>query len=150
MRHPPDLLSALRSQFISVLKTDEIQNQAEETESMTSEQIESEQKRVCRAYKTDFVPCEDGSKVGIALATLRMRPLNGLRHIPERGTNGWYIWGGEELSSRADFFDALHIDHVPHRCPGIVKYLGLPPGYRFLVAPDHLDVWFDVNLLNAS
>ncbi|WP_432444553.1 immunity protein Imm33 domain-containing protein [Rhizobium leguminosarum] len=22
-------------------------------------------------------------------------PLNGLRHPPEAGTNGWFIWGGE-------------------------------------------------------
>jgi hypothetical protein len=29
-----------------------------------------------------------------------------------------------------------------------MKYLGLAPGWRFLVAPGYKDVWFDAKLLN--
>jgi hypothetical protein len=29
-------------------------------------------------------------------------------------------------------------------------YLALPAGWRFLLAPDHEDVWFDVNLLDGQ
>jgi hypothetical protein len=34
-------------------------------------------------------------------------------------------------------------------CPEIVKYFGLGPGWRFLVAPGHEDVWFDPILLEV-
>ncbi len=117
---------------------------------MLYNEIEIEQRKVCELYKTDFVPCERGSKVGIALATLGLTPINGLRHVPEHGTNGWYIWGGKEVSTSADFFDPLHVEHVVERCPLVLKFLGLPPGYRLLVAGDHVDIWFDVNLLSVQ
>jgi hypothetical protein len=38
-------------------------------------------------------------KVGLALATLALVPLNGLRHPAEGDTCGWYIWGGADFSS---------------------------------------------------
>jgi hypothetical protein len=112
--------------------------------------VEVQQRKICKLYKTDFVPCEESSKLGIALATLELVPTNGLRHAPEKGTNGWYIWGGKELSLRPDFFDPLHVQHLTDRCPLVLKYLGLPPGYRFLLTGDYVDVWFDVSLLNTA
>jgi hypothetical protein len=33
--------------------------------------------------------------------------------------------------------------------PSVVQYLGLPPGWRFLVAGRRVDVWFDETLLNV-
>jgi len=111
--------------------------------------VEVEQRKLCQRYKTDFLASPKGSKVGIALATLELTPLNGLRHVPEQGTNVWYIWGGKELSSHPDFFEPLHVEYLTHRCPEALKFLGLPPGYRFLLAGDHVDVWFDVNLLSV-
>jgi hypothetical protein len=94
-----------------------------------------------------FEPPSAFQKVGIALSTLHLEPLNGLRHWPERETCGWYIWGGVEMSSASDFFEALHVHHLNERCPAVLPYLALPPGYRFLVAPDHEDVWADPSLL---
>ena len=117
---------------------------------MSCKELEIQQREICEIYKTDFVPCEELSKVGIALGTMRLTPINGLRHVPEGGTNGWYIWGGKELSSRPDFFDPLHVQHLSDRCPLVLRYLGLPPGYRFILAGDYVDVWFDVALLNTS
>jgi len=111
--------------------------------------IQVEQKRLCAKFTTDFLPSPMRSKLGIALPTLNLRPLNGLRHVPEKGTNGWYIWGGE-LSTRPDFFEPLHVEHLTDRCPQILKFMGLPAGYRFLLAGDHIDVWFDVSLLGIS
>ncbi len=32
-------------------------------------------------------------------------------------------------------------------CPAVLKYLGLPPGWRFLLHDDHSDVWEDSKLL---
>lgn len=93
---------------------------------------------------------QPSEKLGIALQTLHMRPLNGLRHSPEGDTCGWYIWGGTCLGTEDDFFQPLHVEHVHTRCPEVVGYLALPPGWRFLVAEDYADVWFDAALLTPS
>jgi hypothetical protein len=87
--------------------------------------------------------------VGIARNTT-LRPLNGLRHPPESGTSGWYLWGGRELSQSPDFFQALHISHLEETCPMAMPFLGLAPGWRFLVDGDQVDVWFDPTLLQTG
>ena len=47
------------------------------------------------------------------------------------------------------FFVPLHVVHLDEWCPEVKKYLGLPPGWRFLIAEGHEDVWFDESLLTA-
>jgi hypothetical protein len=59
------------------------------------------------------------------------------------------VWGGEELRTEPDFFKPLHTEHLDEWCPGIQKYLGLAPGWRFLIADDYEDVWFDPTLLDV-
>lgn len=90
----------------------------------------------------------DNEKVGVA-RNLRttLLPINGLRHPRELGTSGWFFWAGEELSTATDFFQPLHVSHLEEWRPEVIKYLGLPPGYRFLIAPEFEDVWFDSSLL---
>jgi hypothetical protein len=45
-------------------------------------------------------------KVGIARNVRSgLLPINGVRHLPENGTCGWYIWAGE-MSDDPDFFRA--------------------------------------------
>lgn len=77
-------------------------------------------------------------------------PVNGLRHPPVADTCGWYLWTGEEFSDEADFFQPLHVEHLVDRLPAALPYLGLPPGWRFLLAPGYADVWFDPSLLDLS
>jgi hypothetical protein len=113
------------------------------------EEIEREQRVICEKYETFFFPSKPGSTVGIALKTLDQKPINGLRHPPGAGTSGWYIWGGRALSSGSDFFQPLHTEHLIVELPEILKFLGLPPGYRFLVAGSHLDIWYDPGLLDV-
>jgi hypothetical protein len=74
-------------------------------------------------------------------------PLNGLRHRPEGDTTGWYIWAGETLSDDPSFFQPVHVSHLGEWCPAVIPYLGLPPGWRFLIASGHEDVWYDDTLL---
>jgi hypothetical protein len=40
-------------------------------------------------------------------------------------------------------------DHLVERLPAVANLLGLPPGYRFLLADAYEEVWFDENLLNV-
>jgi hypothetical protein len=89
-------------------------------------------------------------KIGIAKNVLdRLLPVNGLRHPPAGDTTGWYIWAGETPSSDDDFFVPVHVSHLEQWCPEAIPFLGLPPGWRFIAAPGHEDVWFDPDLLNV-
>jgi len=86
--------------------------------------------------------------LGVALKTqLSFGPLNGLRHPPTATTCGWYLWGGLEFSEDPEFFLPIHVFHIPQRVPRAEKYLGLAPGWRFLIDANYEDVWFDANLL---
>jgi hypothetical protein len=107
------------------------------------------QRAVCEQYLVPFVGAADDSICGVALSTLSLRPLNGLRHPTSGDTTGWYIWGGE-YSDNPNFFQPLHISHLCESRPEIVKFLGLPPGYRWLSDNETEDVWFDSNLLNVD
>ncbi|MEZ4985649.1 MAG: hypothetical protein R2795_11540 [Saprospiraceae bacterium] len=74
-------------------------------------------------------------------------PVHGLRHNTESGTTGWYIWAGEH-SEEPDFFKPLHTWHLETWRPEVLKYLALPPGYRFLLGHEgYEDIWFDESLL---
>jgi hypothetical protein len=110
---------------------------------------EQDQVAVCREHGREFTPCPPDSKIGIATQTLGQTPIHGLRHPPVGDTNGWYVWAGG-YSSDKDFFKPLHASHVAQRLPEVVRFLGLPPGSRFLLAGEHVDVWFDESLLNVQ
>lgn len=112
--------------------------------------IEISQKKVCEKYGTAYQPSPSEMKVGISPNVREgVMPINGLRHLPEGDTTGWYIWAGEELSSDADFFNPLHVEHLSDWCPQVQKYLGLPPGWRFLIVGNYEDVWYDEALLEV-
>ena len=108
------------------------------------------QLEVCRAHGVTCVPTPAEAKLGVALATLDGRqPLHGLRHPPEGDTCGWYLWAGEALPRADDAFAPLHAEHLRQRAPEALPYLGLPPGWRFLLADNYIDVWYDAALLDV-
>lgn len=109
---------------------------------------EKTQLDICEKYGSEYVPSKPSEKVGIALNTLREKPLNALRHPRQGDTCGWYIWGGENLSEASDFFQPLHVQHLEAKCPVIIPFLGLAPGWRVLVTSEHEDVWYDESLLH--
>ena len=103
---------------------------------------------ICRKYGAKFAPALPNTKIGIAKNIKdNILPINGLRHKEGDGTCGWYIWRGEEISKKDDFFQPIHVSHLKEYCPEVIEYLGLPPGWRFLLAPDQTDAWFDDKLL---
>jgi hypothetical protein len=79
-----------------------------------------------------------------------LQPVNGLRHPPDVGTTGWFIWAGEQLSDEPGFFVPLHVAHLAEWCPAVLPYPELPPGWRFLIAPEYEDVWEDPSLLDTG
>jgi hypothetical protein len=108
------------------------------------------QVELCKQYGTDYVFAPEHMKVGITQnVKTGLQPVNGLRHLPVGDTSGWYIWAGEDSFEDPDFFLPLHIEHLPQWCPQIIKFLALPPGYRFLIAEGYEDVWEDKSLLDV-
>ncbi|MBU2709023.1 hypothetical protein KCM76_23710 [Zooshikella marina] len=106
------------------------------------------QNEICKKFDAAPLLCKAEEKIGIAIETIGKLPVNGLRHDPENGACGWYIWCGEEMSEDPDFFKALHVSHIREYLPGIEQYLSLPPGYRFLIAGEYEDVWHDPELIS--
>jgi hypothetical protein len=109
----------------------------------------SDQKSIAARFGALYVPVKPDEKAGVAIHTLSSLPLNALRHPPENGTSGWYVWGGERLSEDSTFFKPLHHKHLAQHCPNLVPYLGLAPGWRVLLAPNQEEVWFDEKLLTV-
>jgi hypothetical protein len=109
--------------------------------------LENERKIVCEQHGSPYIPLDHSLKVGIALSTLHKKPLQGIRHKQEKGTTGWYIWGGE-YSDAPDFYQPLCAEHLPKHCPSILKYLSLAPGYGFVIDGEgYVDIWFDQKYL---
>lgn len=118
---------------------------------MTKEDIITNQKNICEKYNTIWFDTPLDLKIGISKNIKSgIMPINGLRHKPENGTAGWYIWAGE-FSFQYDFFTPIHIFHLVEKYPELLKYLGLPPGYRFLIDDKgYEDIWFDEKLLDIE
>lgn len=107
------------------------------------------QKSVCQKFGAEFLSSDELLRVGISRDfDPRHFPINGLRHPPEGDTVGWYIWSSEKFPEEPDGFVPLCVKHLHDGYPKIATYLGLAPGWRFLIAPDYEDVWYDANLLN--
>ncbi len=110
--------------------------------------IATSQQTFCEDHESPFDPIDPKSTLGFALSTEGKVPINGLRHRPINNTNGWYVWCGEDFSSNAEFFSPLCIEHVYENHPELIAALGLAPGFRFLIADDYIDVWYDASLLD--
>ena len=108
-----------------------------------------DQKRICDKYSIRWTESKVDLFIGLADNVLTgMNPVNGLRQPECDTTTGWYLWAGEEFSQAEDFFKPYHVSHLLTLRPNVIKYLGLPPGFRFLMDDKgYEDVWEDVELL---
>lgn len=109
-----------------------------------------EQAATCNRFKAKVDVPAPQERVGIALSTLHLEPLNALRHKAGGNACGWYIWGGEELSTDPEFFSPVCVEHLGEYAPSLLPYLALAAGWRVLLAPGYEDVWFDQALLEEG
>jgi hypothetical protein len=108
-----------------------------------------QQRELCKRIGVTHVPTEPFQILGLA-DDMSQIPFNGLRHPVEGRTAGWYIWTGE-YNEADNFFKPVHAFHLLDAKPEIIKYLGLPVGYRFMIDNNgYEDVWHDETLLNVS
>jgi hypothetical protein len=119
---------------------------------MSKPEASAEQEALCKRHGVPCVPSPARLKVGVARNVRSgVLPINGLRHPQVGDTTGWYIWAGEgEAPADPEFFVPLHVEHLAEWCPAVIPYLGLPPGWRFLLATGYEDVWNDPSLLNVD
>lgn len=108
----------------------------------------TKQKDLCQSLKVAGIHPGLNQIIGLA-DTINANPIHGLRHPAENNSTGWFIWTGD-YSSADDFFKPHHVGHLLEIKPYIIKYLGLPPGYRFLIdEKGYEDIWFDSSLLKV-
>lgn len=115
------------------------------------DELSSAQQALCRKYGAPWHDTPLSLKVAIA-RDLRSGtvPLNGMRQSRTVEASGWYIWAGEEVPRPApEFFMHLPAVHLAEWKPRILRFLALPPGWRFLTDDDYEDVWSDPTLLLA-
>ena len=114
------------------------------------EQYIKDQKVICQKKGVVCTEFNPNLKIGISDEVLiGLLPIHGLRHPPEGNTSGWYIWAGDKFSESEDFFKPYCIKHLFDKKSEIIKYLGLPAGYRFLIDnKGYEDIWFDEKLLD--
>ena len=111
--------------------------------------IVDEQRRVCEQYKATFVPRLPVLKVGICA---RREGRNSADSWIEDGSRPWHD-GLVHLAQATS-----QAERVFHRCTlntcqsGVLRrqFLGLPPGWRFLIADGFEDVWYDAKLLPGT
>ena len=111
--------------------------------------LHEDQIAMCRRYGAIFEETRHELMVGVSRnIETDVFPLHGLRHLAEGQSCGWFLWRGD-FSEADDFFQVVHASHLEKMCPDVLPYLGLAPGWRFQLAPDYADVWYDVKLLGV-
>ena len=116
-----------------------------------SESTIREMKQLCSKHSVDFAEPNWSLNVGVADNLFSGQgPINGLRHLEEGGTMGWYFYAGETFPMADEGFKPLCAAHLCERDVFWLKYLALPEGWRFLVdRSGYEDVWFDAGLLGT-
>lgn len=106
-----------------------------------AESAEELQRHICHKFGAAVDAPLPGTRVGIALQTLHLLPIYGVRVTPTEGMCGWYIHAGE-WSDAVDFYQALCVEHLAEYCKFALPFLCLPPGWRFMTdGKGFIDVW---------
>ena len=95
--------------------------------------ILDKQRLICNKYSSKFCPLPPNEMVGIALDTLSLLPINGLRYPLDEGNNiSWFIYCGD-YSDADDFFKPIHISHLIEILPEVLPYLALEENFAFVI-----------------
>ena len=106
---------------------------------------------VCARYGVQPQLPMHHDRLGIAMATLGLSPINGMRILAMSGSSGWYVYGGAEAGTNDDFYSPLCVRHMAKHCEIVIPYLWLPAGWRFQIdTDDYEDVWYDESLLTSN
>lgn len=113
--------------------------------------IQHQQKAVCDNLKIDWLPVGINAMIAFNESLLSdTLPINGLRLPKIDNIEGWYLWSGGDIPQEDEiFFKPLHVGHLLKQRPIVLKYLGLPEGWRFQIDDNgYEDIWLDESILN--
>lgn len=94
------------------------------------------QKVVCAKHQAPFDPIAEDSLIAIAPAALRSgAAVEGTRYVMTPPNSGW-ILVDEHFTGGVNDLRIEHALHVAESRPDLVRYFGLPPGWRFLATKE--------------
>ena len=108
------------------------------------------QKDICKRFGATHFACSDDQFVYFALESKGYLPVNGERVRGKGEESGWYIWCGAHKKDSEAFFQKVSVYELSEMVPLAYAFLGLPPGFKFLIAGGHQRAWLDENLLAPS
>lgn len=114
------------------------------------ELIQQQQKDLCERLNVEWISIDKTSIIAFNDSLFSdIMPINGLRHPSEEQIQGWYLWSGGEIpQDDINFFRPIHVEHLIEKNHFVLKYLGLPTGWRFQIDKSgYEDIWFDKELL---
>jgi hypothetical protein len=100
--------------------------------------IQQQQKELYNKLKVDLTPVDKTALIAFNDSLLSaVKPINGLRHSKQGVMDGWYLWSGGGIpQDNNEFFKPLHVGHLLETRPVVLKFLGLPAGWRFQIDDD--------------
>ena len=114
--------------------------------------IINEQKEFCDSKNTNFEKTKEIQFVVVSDDVLSGALVEGVRYKPQENMSGWWLTS-KDYSGNIEDLKLEHVEHIYEKRKDLVKFLGLPPGYRFFQekyvsnsSPE--DVWFDEDILS--
>lgn len=106
----------------------------------TTLQLWSEQQALCARAGADYVAPTFDQMIVISDGVIEGDAAEGVRYPSPEHMSGWWITT-DRFNDDIKTLKTVHRQHVAINRPDLVKYLGLPFGYRFHGPTD--DVWAD-------
>lgn len=108
------------------------------------------QREVCKRFGATHYASDENNTVYFAGETQGLLPVHGERVRGGENQSGWYVWCGGNRFDRDDFFQEMSVFEFAGRVPLAYSFLGLPPGFKFLVAGGHQRAWLEEGLLEEG
>jgi len=119
--------------------------------SSTGRGVASAQEMICDTYGAACSPPPPGQLIAISRRVLDGGSAAAGVRYPDSaaGMSGWIVFA-PELEEDMSEFVGLHASHMSETHPQIARYLGLPVGWRFALAPGSELAWFDPDVVSAA
>lgn len=118
---------------------------------MALARLRSTMKDLCKAHSAEYSEPSWNQTIGVTENLFSgSQPINGLRMTPGEGLTGWFIYAGTSVPMGDHDYQPICAEHLVERKVSYLKFLALPPGWRFLVDDQgYEDVWFDKDVLKS-
>jgi hypothetical protein len=117
----------------------------------SGESVASAQEMICDTYEAACSPLPPDQLIAISRRVLDGgSAAAGVRYPDSTADNSGWIVFAPELEEDMSEFVGLHASHLGETHPHIARYLGLPVGWRFALAPGSELAWFDPDVASAA